>query len=107
MEQIRQHVAQQFKNYWLSMNPSPHRCIFDKGREFTDEAFQQMLVKHTINPAGTTTKNPQANKICERIHSTVADILRVILRTTTIQTGEQVTQVIDNALAMASYALCC
>ena len=102
-----EHVAQQFENCWLSRYPSPNRCIFDKGGEFTGDDFQAMLYKHTIDPAGTTTKNPQANGICERMHSTVADILRVIMRTTTIKSGEQANQVIDNALATASYALRC
>ena len=37
----------------------------------------------------------------------VADILRVIMRKTTIQSGEQTNQMIDNALATASHALCC
>ena len=39
------------------------------------------------------------------MYSTVADILRVIMRTITIQSGEQANQVIDNALGMASYTL--
>ena len=99
------HVAQQFENCWLSRYPSPNRCIFDKGGKFTGDNFQAMLYKHTIDPAGTTTKNPQANGICERMHSTVADILRVIMRTTKIKSGEQANQIIDNSLATASYAL--
>ena len=37
----------------------------------------------------------------------VADILRMIMRTTTIKSGEQANQVIDNALATTSYALHC
>ena len=78
-------MVQQFENCWLLMYPSPNRCISDKGGEFTGKDFQQMLYKHTINPAGTTTKNPQANGIYKRMHSMVADILRVIIRTTTFQ----------------------
>ena len=100
-------MAQQFENCWLLRYLSPNRCKFDKGGEFTCEAFQWMLINYTVNPAGTTTKNSQANGICKRIHLMEADILRVIVRTITIQAGEQANQVIDNVLAMASYTLHC
>ena len=84
-------MTQQFENCRISRYPSPNRCVFDKGGEFIGEAFQQMLMKYNVDTVGTTTKN---------------DILRVIMRTTTIETCKQVAQDIDNTLTMASHALC-
>ena len=62
------HVAQQFENCWLLKYPSPNRCVYDNGGEFCGNEFQPMLVKHKVDPAGTTVKNPQANGICEQMH---------------------------------------
>ena len=41
------------------------------------------------------------------MHLTVADILKVIMRTTKIESGKQAAQVIDNTLATTQYTLCC
>lgn len=81
------HMAQQFENCWLLRYSSLNRYVYDNGGEFTGKAFQQMLVKQYLN-TGTTPKNPQSNKICERIHLTVAGILRGIMRTTKVESGE-------------------
>ena len=69
------YAAQQFENCWLSQYPSPNRCVYDNGGKFCGNEFQQMLVKHLVEPSDTTVKNPQANGICERMHWSVADIL--------------------------------
>ena len=66
-----------------------------------------MLIKHSIHPVGTTVKNPQSNGICERMHQLVADILRVIIKTTNIASREQANQVMDDALATCQHALWC
>ena len=62
-------------------------------------------MKHTIDDVGTSTKNLQENRVCERIHLTVADILRVIMRTTKTESGNRVAQVINKALVTAQRAL--
>ena len=41
------------------------------------------------------------------MHWLVADILWVIMRTTKIENGAQVGQVMDNVLATCQHALCC
>ena len=53
----------------------------------------------------TTVKNPQANSICERMHQTVGDILRVMCHTHPPENINTANQMIDNALATASHAL--
>ena len=44
-------------------------------------------------------KNPQSNTICEHIYQTVANVIQVIMKTTTIAAFQQDEQVMDNVLA--------
>ena len=66
-----------------------------------------MLTKHSINNIASGVKNPQSNAICERIHQTVANVLRIYMQTTTIETYENAKQVMNNALATAMHATRC
>lgn len=59
------HIAEQFENCWLSRYPRPNRCIHDNGGEFVGWEFQQLLQRAGIVDAPTTSRNPQANAICE------------------------------------------
>ena len=101
------HVAQQFENCWLSRYPRPNRCIHDNGGEFIGEEFQRKLQQHGITDAPTTSHNPQSNAICERMHQTVADVLRTTLNAQQPANHLQANAIIDNALAMAVYATRC
>ena len=90
--------------------------MHDNGGEFIGEAFQYMLARHGIEDVPTTAKNPQSNAICERMHQTVANVLRTKLNSYNdlgnreeIYDGrkineEEVRQVIENCLATAQYA---
>ena len=79
------HVAQQFENVWLSRYPRPNRCVHDNGKEFIGIDFSEMLARHGIKGVLTTVKNPQSKALCKRMHQTVLNVLRVIMRTTEIQ----------------------
>jgi transposase InsO family protein len=68
-----------FENTWLSHYPKSLTCIHNQGGEFIDAGFSTMLHQHGIQSKPTTVKNPQANAICERLHQTVANALRVVL----------------------------
>jgi transposase InsO family protein len=99
-----QHVAQQFSNVWLARYPWPEVCVHDNGTEFTGLPFQRLLEQCAIRSRPTTSRNPQANAICERMHQTVGNILRAILH------GEQVTattanEIVDNALSTTIHVL--
>ena len=100
-------MAQQFENVWLSRYPSPNRCVHDRGGEFIGHEFQTMLGKHSIKNVPITTRNPQSNAICECMHSTIVNILRIIMRTSNLTTFEQAEQVMDNALATCMHATRC
>ncbi|CAJ1959749.1 unnamed protein product [Cylindrotheca closterium] len=60
---------------WFSRYPRPQECIFDNGKEFLGEEFQELLKSYGIKPVPTTVKNPQANYV-ERIHQTLGNMLR-------------------------------
>jgi len=99
------HVAQQFKNLWLSRYPRPQRCIHDLGGEFIGWEFQELLQQAHIEDAPITSKNPQANAICERMHPTVGNILRTLIHGNHLNLTDP--RVVDNALATAMHATRC
>ncbi len=52
-----------------------------------------------------TSKNPQSNAICERMHQTVTNVLRTLVHTNLPQNMTQARDIIDNALATAMHAM--
>ena len=74
-----EHVAQKFEDCWLARYPRPNRCVHDNGGEFIGEAFQLKLQEHGVTDVHTTSRNPQGNAVCERMHQTVANVLRTKL----------------------------
>ena len=101
------HVSQQFANVWLSRYPRPNKCIHDNGGEFIGWEFQHFLQQVGIEDKPTTSRNPQANAVCERMHQTVANILRTTLATQPPVNILQANQLVENALATAVHATRC
>lgn len=84
------HVAQQFQNSWLCRHPRPSRCVHDNGGEFIGCQFQELLEKASVADKPTTSRDPQANAICERMHQTVLTSLgRCGTGMTSLQTRSQ------------------
>lgn len=54
--------------------PRLKQVVHDRGPEFTGDEFQALLKSMAIKDKPITTKNPQSNAICERVH---LNILRV------------------------------
>lgn len=102
-----QHVAQQFENCWLARYPRPNRCIHDNGGEFIGWPFQELLQQAGIQDVATTTYNPQANAICERMHQTIGNILRTLTHVNPPANEQQARQIVENALATAMHATRC
>ena len=98
------HVAMKFENEWLARYPRPLKCIHDQGPEFMGADFQRILFLNGIKDVATTKKNPQANAVCERMHQTVTNILRPLLHAHFPQTAQAANDIVDTALATASYA---
>ena len=60
-----------------------------------------------ITSKPTTVKNLQSNAIVERLHKTIADILRVMLHVDPPHNEPETTNMIDNALATVVHASRC
>jgi hypothetical protein len=66
-----------------------------------------MLDRHGIQARPTTAKNPQANSVCERMHQSIGNTLRVL---TTMNPPAGIVnpiQLLDTAIANAMYATRC
>lgn len=100
-----EHVAQQFANCWLARYPWPRKCVHDNGGEFIGWEFQQLLEQCGIIDAPTTSRNPQANAICERMHQTVGNVLRTLLHGHPVQGPAEANAIIDNSLATTMHVL--
>ena len=98
------HVALQLENQWLSCYPKPARCVFDQGNEFLGEAFQAVLRRHGIKPAGSTIKNPESNAVCERLHQSIGNALRALNYNHPPNNGVEAAERVDTALQTAAYA---
>jgi hypothetical protein len=96
------HVAMKFQNTWLARYPRPAKCIHDNGGEFGPE-FQQMLHIRGIQSIPTTIKNPQSNAICERMHSTIENMIRTRLHN--IHINQAPNDFMDTIIADAIFAL--
>ena len=99
------HVVMKFENEWLARYPRPLFCIHDPGPQFISRAFQECLNRNGITPRPTTVKNPQANAIVERMHSTAGDILRSMINEAPPQNMAQAIDIVDTALANTQYAI--
>ena len=64
-----------FHNTWLARYPRPQFIVLDNGGEFKGE-FKQMCENYGIKAEPTTSHNPQANAIIERVHKVVNNMLR-------------------------------
>ena len=64
-----------------------------------------MLTATSIKDAPTTSRNPQANAICERMHQTVGNILRTLLYSNPPRTVANAADLVDQALATAMHAM--
>ena len=66
-----------------------------------------LLVRHGIIDVPTTSRNPQGNSVCERMHQVVADVLRSNMGGKPFQTLDQATNMLEDALATAVHANRC
>ena len=72
---------------------------------YTDASDYQLgTVLNGIKDVATTKKNPQANTVCERMHQTITNILRPLLHAHFPQMAQAANDVVDTAVATASYA---
>jgi hypothetical protein len=99
------HVREKFEHCWLARYPRPSNCIHDNGGEFTGFEFQELLETFGIKDVPTTSRNPTANAICERMHQTVGNILRTTIYTSPPHNVTEARGLVDRALATAMHAM--
>ena len=74
-----EHITTKFAQVWMARYPWPKRCVHDNGGEFVGWEFQRFLDKCNVKDVPTTSRNPQANSICERMHQSVGNVLRTLI----------------------------
>ena len=84
------------------------KVLHDNGTSFTGNDFQRPLAANHIESKTTTSYNPQGNSICERMHITVAQVLRVLLDSSPRPSNQnEANDLIDRALAITQHAMRC
>ena len=99
------HIRDKFVQTWLCRYPRPVRCIHDKGGEFIGKEFQWLLELFSIKDVCSTSKNPQSNAICERMHQTVENVLRTLIHGNPPRNMSTAKDIVDDALATAMHAM--
>ena len=89
---------------WLSKYPKPNKCVYDNGNKFLGKGFQDILEKHKIKGRATTVKNAQSIGICERMYQTMLNVLKVHVKTTTIDGYNQARHVMEHDIASCIHA---
>ena len=92
------HIALKFEDTWLPRYPRPLKCIHDRGREFTGQEFQETLRRFGIESSQSTTKNPQSNSIIERMHQSMGNQLRSLIRQDHPKSVQEAAEAIDSCL---------
>ena len=99
-------VSRRFAQCWLARYPWPERCVHDNGGEFLGWEFQRVLKKSNVKSVSTSTYNPTANSVCERMHQTMGNILRTLLHGRDSPANlNEANELIDEALSICSHAL--
>lgn len=99
------HIARKYAQLWLARYPWPERCVHDNGGEFVGPEFQTLMQRCKIKDVTTSAKNPQANSICERMHQTVGNVLRILLHGQPPKDITRAKDFIDEALSIAMHAM--
>ncbi len=99
-------MARKYAQVWLLKYPWPEHCVHDNGGELVWSEFQYLLQGCRIKDAPTSSKNPQANAIYERMHQMVGNILRTLLHGEPPQDVTRAKDCIDEVLLIATHAVC-
>lgn len=101
-----ENVAKKYAQAWLTRYPWPERCVLDNGGEFVGPEFQLLLQNCQMKDAPTTSRNPTANAICERMHQTVGNVLQTFIHSSPpVLTLKKAEDFVDEALSIAMHAM--
>ena len=71
-------IANIVEQAWFTRHPWPTQVNLDRGSEFMAEFSKMVKQDHGVKKKTITTRNPQANSIIERVHQTIANIIRTV-----------------------------
>ena len=91
-------AARKFAQTWLSRYPWLERCIHDNSGEFTGYKFQKIPEQSNIKDVPTTSRNPTANAVCERMHQTVGNVLRTLVHDNPPRGTRQAKDLVNEAI---------
>ena len=81
------HVTNKLRQYWLSRYPHPQRIVHNGGGQFTGHQFKDMCQAFGgLKVFKSTAKPTKFNAICERMHQTIGNVLRVYFTVTMLKT---------------------
>ncbi len=104
-EKMSAHVARKYAQVWLSRYPWPEHCVHNNGGEFVGPEFQFLLQGCRIKDVPTSSKNPQANAICEQMHQMIINVLQTFLHGEPPQDVTKAKDFIDEALSIGTHAM--
>ena len=94
-------ISYLFNKAWLSRYPRPRYVVCDNGSEFKLH-LKELCKQYSVKRKPTTSKNPQANAILERMHGVFGDMMR----TSNLNNLEHVdSQTIDEFITNAAWAI--
>ena len=102
-----EHISRKFEECWLNRYPRPNKCIHDNGGEFIGWEFQNKLAQCGVEDKPTTSRNPQANAVCERLHQTMANTLHMTIVNNQPANIDQANAAIDFALSTTVHVIRC
>ena len=71
-------IANIIEMAWFTCYPWPTQINLDRGSEFMAEFSQMVKKDYGVKKKPITTRNPQANAMIERVHQTIANIIRTV-----------------------------
>ena len=89
----------------MTRYPLPKHCVHDNDSKFAGWKFQKFLDKCNVKDMPTTSRNPQANSICERMHQSVGNILQTLLHGDPPKDVSRAKELIDKSLSIAQHAM--
>jgi hypothetical protein len=76
-------------------------CVHDKGGKFIGREFHGLMERFSVKDVCFTSKNPQSDAICERMHQTVENVLRILVHANPPKNMSEAKDIVDDALATA------
>ena len=93
-------------NIWFARYPRPIRVVSDQGPEFSSEftdAIEELGIEHSTS----SSRNPQGNSIIERIHQTIAQVIRTVCVARNPKSLHEGKACMEEELATAMHACRC